>query len=64
MAKCNQKEVHQYTEYGRYLHTYESMALAASVIGVSVSSISQAIKHRTKCKGYLWAKNPQLKKKE
>lgn len=33
MAKYNQKEVHQYTEYGRYLHTYESFICRRSLYG-------------------------------
>lgn len=61
MAKYNQKEVHQYTEYGRYLHTYESLSVAALYMGVNASSISQAIKNRTKCKGFLWTKNSPIK---
>lgn len=59
--RYHQKEVHQYTEYGRYLHTYESLSVAALYMGVSASSISHAIKNRTKCKGFLWAKNSPIK---
>lgn len=64
MAKYNQKEVHQYTEHGRYLHTYESLSVAALYMGVNASSISQAIKTAPSAKDFFGQRIAPSSKKE
>lgn len=60
----NQTEVHQYTLGGHYLHTYESVSVAAFYMEVNPSSICKAIRKHGTCKGFLWARNRILSKKE
>lgn len=58
-----QKEVNQYTEYGRYLHTYESLSVAALYMGVSASSISHAIKTAPNARDFSGQRTALLSKK-
>lgn len=54
VLKSQRIKVYQYDLTGKYLNEYESFAFAALQVNLDYTSISYAVKHKTKAANYFW----------